>query len=100
MSDEDGASLTEGGAVTLSLGGESLDAFVSEVGAVRRYGDLPLGVEPGSEADDRPSRRLVVFCWPWSEDQDAPDFSGGDGQRHVVDCVSDAESLVDMLCHQ
>lgn len=79
MSDEDGQALTEGGSVTLTLGGVDYDAFVSEVGSARRYGELPAGVESGSDADDRPSRRLVVFCWPWSADEDAPDFSSGSG---------------------
>lgn len=79
MSDVDGARLSGGDSVTLTLGGESYDAFVSEVGSAQRYGELPAGVEAGSEADDRPSRRLVVFCWPWSAEQDAPDFSAGSG---------------------
>ena len=78
MSDEDGAKLTEGGTATLSLGGVEYAARVSEVGSAQRYGDLPEGIEPGSEADTRPTRRQVVFYWPWT-DEPAPDFSSGGG---------------------
>ncbi|MGM9614028.1 MAG: HlyD family efflux transporter periplasmic adaptor subunit [Oscillospiraceae bacterium] len=84
MSDMDGSRLSGGDSVTLTLGGESYDAFVSEVGSAQRYGELPAGVEAGSEADDRPSRRLVVFCWPWSAEQEAPDFSAGGGTVTLV----------------
>lgn len=79
LSDADGSRLSAGDSVTLTLGGESYDAFVSEVGSAQRYGELPAGVESGSEADVRPSRRLVVFCWPWSSEQETPDFSSGGG---------------------
>ncbi len=79
MSDEDGARLTEGGPVTLTLGGRTIRATVSEVGYARRYGELPPGVEAGSELDDRPTRRQVVFVWPWDAEEDAPDFSAGGG---------------------
>lgn len=75
---EDGALLTEGDSVTLSLGGTDYQAFVSEIGSASAYGELPVGVEAGSEEDTRPQRRLVVFCWPW-EDADGPDFSAGNG---------------------
>ena len=78
MTADDGAKLTGGDAVTLSLGGVDYQATVSEVGASQRVGELPAGVEPGSDADDRPTRRLVVFCWPW-DDGLAPDFSAGSG---------------------
>ncbi len=79
MSDEDGQSLTEGEGVKLILGEGEYDAFVSEIGAASRYGDLPLGVESGSEEDTRPTHRLVVFCWPWDEADGAPDSSAGGG---------------------
>lgn len=85
MSDEDGARLTEGQAVTLTLGGVSYEAVVSEVGYARRYGDLPAGVEAGSELDNRPTRRLVVFCWPWSASEAAPNFSAGGGRVTLSD---------------
>ena len=76
MEDEDGASLTEGETVTLTLGGEEYAATVSEVGFSQRYGELPYGVEPGGEFDQRPTHRQVVFCWPW-DDGPAPDLSEG-----------------------
>ena len=79
LSDTDGASLSEGQSVTLSLGEGTYDAFVSEIGSASRYGDLPLGIEPGSEEDTRPKRRLVVFCWPWDPEQEGPDTSAGGG---------------------
>jgi hypothetical protein len=64
--------------VTLTLGGTDYAATVSEIGTARAYGDLPAGVESGSEEDTRPKRCLVVFYWPW-ENVDAPDFSSGGG---------------------
>lgn len=79
MTDEDGSRLTAGEDVTLSLGGKDIAATVSEVGGARRYGELPAGVEPDSELDTRPARRLVVFVWPWSGEEEAPDFSSGGG---------------------
>ncbi len=79
MSDEEGASLSPGQSVTLTLGDREYRAFVSEVGGISHYGDLPPGVESGSEADTRPTRRLVVFCWPWNADDGAPDSSAGSG---------------------
>ena len=85
MSDEDGQRLTEGQTVTLTLSGVSYEAVVSEVGYARRYGDLPNGVEAGSELDNRPTRRLVVFCWPWSASEVAPNFSTGGGRVTLPD---------------
>lgn len=79
MSDEDGSALSEGEEVELILGQSKYSAFVSEIGAASRYGDLPPGVESGSEEDIRPTRRLVVFCWPWSEEDGTPDSSAGGG---------------------
>lgn len=79
MSDEDGSRLNEGDHVTLSLGGETIEATVSDLGSARRYGDLPAGVEAGSELDTRPTRRLVVFVWPWDAEQSAPNFAAGGG---------------------
>ncbi len=79
MSDEDGSALSEGESVDLMLGAAKYRAFVSEIGSPSRYGDLPLGVESGSEEDTRPSRRLVVFCWPWTEAEGTPDSSAGGG---------------------
>ena len=78
MTEQDGGMLTAGQPVTLALGGREYAATVSEVGSPQPYGDLPAGVEPGSEADTRAKRRQVVFVWPW-EDSAAPDFSGGSG---------------------
>ena len=79
MSDEDGQSLSDGQRVTLTLGQSEYDAFVSEVGAPSRYGELTPGIEAGSEADTRPTHRLVVFCWPWTEEDGPPDSSAGGG---------------------
>ncbi len=79
MGAADGESLTEGQAVTLSLGGQDIAARVSEVGSASAVGDLPAGVESGSAADLRPRRRLVVFCWPWSADEGPADASSGGG---------------------
>ena len=75
LSSEDAAEISESETVTLSIGPDLFTAFVSEIGAERRYGDLLPGIEEGSEQDTRPTRRLVVFCWPYSEDEPAPDFS-------------------------
>ena len=83
VSDADSQALTEGGSVTLILGNTSYDAIVSEIGSASAVGDLPRGVVSGSEADVRPRRRLVVFCWPWSAEQGAPDFSAGGGAMAV-----------------
>ena len=79
MSAADGGTLTAGETVTLSLGGVDRQVLVSEVGSPGRYGELPQGVESGSEEDTRPSRRLVVFCWPWSAEEDPADTSAGAG---------------------
>lgn len=79
MDAEDGGRLTAGESVTLTLGGQAIAATVSEVGGAHRYGDLPAGVEPDSEFDTRPSRRLIVFVWPWSAGEDAPNFAAGGG---------------------
>lgn len=79
LSEEDAARLTEGGAVTLTLGGETIAATVSEVGSARHYGDLPPGVEAGSEFDTRPTRCLAVFVWPWSAEDGVPNTSAGGG---------------------
>ncbi len=105
MSDEDGQKLTEGELVTLTLGGRNYSATVSEVGFAQRYGDLPYGVEPGSEFDPRPTHRLVVFCWPW-DDGPAPDLSSGvavvtkDDGRTNLSAVSyyDYDPEADRLC--
>lgn len=78
MTDEGGERLTEGETVTLTLGDTSYEAVVSEVGPAQHYGELPPEVEAGSEADTRPLRRQVVFCWPWA-DEPAPDLSAGSG---------------------
>lgn len=75
LSDSDAAYIAEGGSVQITIGEDTYTAFVSEIGAARRYGDLPDGVEEDSAEDDRPKRRLAVFCWPYSEDEEAPDFS-------------------------
>ena len=75
LSEKDAQVLTEGETVQLSVGAETYTAFVSEIGSARRYGDLPPGVEEDSEEDNRPLRRLLVFCWPYSENEQAPDFS-------------------------
>ena len=79
MSAEEGASLSDGERVTLTLGDKAYDAFVSEIGSVSHYGELPPGVESGSEQDTRPTRRLVVFCWPWDAEEGPPDSSAGYG---------------------
>ncbi len=79
MTEEDGARLTAGEQVTLTLGGCDIAATVSEVGTAYPYGDLPEGVKAGSEADDRPKRRIIVFVWPWTEDGGVPDSSAGSG---------------------
>ncbi len=85
LSDEDGQKLTEGESVTLTLGGVEYDAFVSEIGSANAYGELADGVESGSEEDTRPRRRLVVFCWAWEDDEEAPDFSSGGGTVTLSD---------------
>lgn len=76
--------LTEGRAARLTLGGKTYSVTVSEVSSAQRYGDLPAGVEPGGENDNRPIRRLVVFYWPW-EDEPAPDRSEGGGTVDPLD---------------
>ncbi len=79
LTDDAASRLSVGDTVTLTLGGVDFDAFVSELGSSQRYGALPDGVTAGSDGDVRPTRRLVVFCWPWSADEPAPDFSAGGG---------------------
>ena len=76
---EDADRLIEGGSVSLTLGGQTVEATVSEVGSATRYGELPAGVESGGEFDTRPKHCLAVFVWPWSEEEPAPDFSAGGG---------------------
>ena len=106
MDAEDGSRLTAGESVTLTLGGQEIAATVSEVGSARRYGDLPAGVEPDGEFDDRPSRRLIVFVWPWSADEDAPNFAAGGGtvtlrdRRTALNVTNyyDFDPEVDRLC--
>ena len=78
MTEEDGAQLTAGEQVVLTLGERAYDVIVSEVGSAQPYGDLPDGVKAGSDADTRAKRRVVVFVWPW-DDEEAPDFSSGSG---------------------
>ena len=84
VSEEDGMRLSEGGSVTLSLGGREYEAFVSEIGTASAYGELPEGVESGSEEDTRPKRFQVVFCWNW-DGEEAPDFSAGSGTITLPD---------------
>lgn len=84
VSEEDGKLLSEGGSVTLSLGGREYEAFVSEVGSAYAYGELPAGVESGTEEDTRPKRCQVVFCWNW-DGEEAPDFSAGSGTVTLAD---------------
>ena len=78
VNEEDADQLSAGDTVTLTLGGVDYEARVSEIGSASAYGELPPGVEAGSENDTRPRRCLVVFFWPW-EDVDGPDFSSGSG---------------------
>ena len=85
VSAEDGARLTPGDSVKLSLGSEVISASVSEVGSARHYGELPYGVEAGSEQDTRPTRRLVVLCWPWDAEAGVPDSSAGGGTVTLAD---------------
>ena len=75
LSEKDAQVLTEGETIGLSVGAETYTAFVSEIGSARRYGDLAPGIEEDGPEDNRPLRRLIVFCWPYSEDESAPDFS-------------------------
>ena len=77
VSDEEGQALREGQAVTLTMGDREYQAFVSEVGDAVRYGDLPAGIEAGSEGDNRPTHRLTVFCWPWDDTGPADSSAGG-----------------------
>ncbi len=84
VSEVDGALLSQGGGVTLTLGGVDYEACVSEIGSASAYGELPPGVEAGSEEDTRPKRCLVVVYWPWAEG-DGPDFSSGSGTITLPD---------------
>lgn len=79
LSSEDAAQIDESGTVSIVIGTETYTAFVSEIGSERHYGDLAPGIEADSEQDTRPTRRLVVFCWPYSEEEPAPDFSVAGG---------------------
>jgi hypothetical protein len=105
VSEEDAELLEDGQSLTLTLGGVDYDAVVSEIGTARAYGDLPEGVESGSEEDTRPKRCLVVFYWPW-EDVDAPDFSDGNGKITLSDGEDplfvtnyyDYDPTVDRMC--
>lgn len=87
VSEADGAALSPGDAVTLMLGEENYEAFVSEIGSAYAYGELPAGVESGSEEDTRPKRCQVVLCWNW-DDRDTPDFSSGVGTILLADGVT------------
>ncbi len=78
VSEADGKRIAKGDEVTVLLGGVEYEATVSEVGNAYSYGELPQGVDPGSEADERPKRCQVVLYWPW-EEGDGPDFSSGSG---------------------
>lgn len=84
VSEEDSKLLSQGGTVTLSLGGRDYEAFVSDIGSAYAYGELPEGVESGSEEDTRPRRCQVVFCWNW-DGEEAPDFSAGSGTVTLPD---------------
>lgn len=79
LADEAGDALSPGETVSLTLGDTTYDAIVSEIGSGSRFGELPPGVESGSEQDTRPIRRLLVFCWPWDAESAAPDTSSGGG---------------------
>jgi hypothetical protein len=105
VSEADAELLSEGQSLTLTLGGVDYAANVSEIGSARAYGDLPLGVESGSEEDTRPKRCLVVFYWPW-EDVAAPDFSDGNGKITLAEGEDplfvtnyyDYDPTVDRMC--
>ena len=45
LAENDADRLSEGESVSLSLGGTSYQAFVSEIGSAQRYGELPVGIE-------------------------------------------------------
>ena len=81
----DADNLSAGDTVTLTLGGESYAAVVSNVGSASAYGELPAGIESGSEADTRPRRCQVVFYWNYDAEQDAPDFSMNNGTVTLAD---------------
>jgi hypothetical protein len=105
LAEADADLLSEGQSVTLTLGGVDYAATVSEIGSAKAYGELPAGVESGSEEDTRPKRCLVVFYWPW-EDVEAPDFSDGNGkvtlpdgsQSLLVTNYYDYDPTVDRMC--
>ncbi len=105
VSEADGKRISKGDEVTLLLGGVEYEATVSEVGNAYAYGELPQGVDPGSEADERPKRCQVVLYWPW-EDVDGPDFSSGSGTITLADGETkalitnyyDYDSDVDRMC--
>lgn len=84
VSEADGKRISKGDEVTLLLGGVEYEATVSEIGSAYAYGELPQGVEPGSEGDERPKRCQVVLYWPW-EDVGGPDFSSGSGTITLED---------------
>lgn len=104
VSEADAKLLTQGGSLAVSLGGTEYEATVSEIGGANAYGELPAGVEAGSEDDNRPKRCLVVLCWLW-EDTPAPDFSSGsgtvtleDGTKILITNYYDYDPEVDRLC--
>ena len=76
LSADDADLLSEGETVSLSVGGASYQAFVSDIGSEQRTGELPTGVEADSAEDTRPLVKTVVFCWPYSPEEDAPYFLG------------------------
>ena len=105
LAEADAAGLAEGQTVTLTLGGRSVEALVSDLSDPRRYGELPAGVEADSELDTRPRRCLAVFAWRWDAGEDAPDFSSGggtaltdDGRMLAVTNYYDYDPETDRLC--
>lgn len=104
VSEADAAGLSPGDTLTVTLGEKDYEAVVSEIGSAYAYGELPNGVEPGSEEDDRPKRCQVVLYWPW-EDTDGPDFSSGSGTitlgdetKILITNYYDYDPAVDRLC--
>ena len=89
VEEEDAPFISEGQSVSLTLGGQTYNAIISDVGSPSRYGVLPIGVEAGSEQDERPSHRLVVFCWPWDAEDGTPDSSSGGGTVTLSDGITE-----------
>ncbi len=85
LSEEDAACVAAGETLTLTLGGEAFEATLTDLSEPRRYGELPVGVEAGSELDTRPKRCLAVFAWHWEPEAEAPDFSAGGGAVDTAD---------------